>query len=161
MSIKPPRWGALLVLMALVTFILVLAAPILYRSFPDSTQRSSIGDMFGGFNALFSGLAFAGVIYALLLQRAELESTRDELKRTSDVQAASVKALERQAQYLFLAARMTAISARIDGLNKQIAECAATTNPELQARVPIMQKQRHNLYVELDKAIIETQALTD
>ena len=32
----------------------------------------SFGDMFGAINALFSGLAFAGIIYAILLQRKEL-----------------------------------------------------------------------------------------
>ncbi|MBX2834459.1 MAG: putative phage abortive infection protein [Micavibrio sp.] len=42
-------------------------------------QRGTFGDMFGGVNALFSGLAFAGVIYAILLQRKELELQREEL----------------------------------------------------------------------------------
>lgn len=40
------------------------------------------GDMFGGVNALFSGLAFAGIIYTILLQRHELKLQRDELELT-------------------------------------------------------------------------------
>jgi hypothetical protein len=40
------------------------------------------GDMFGSVNALFSGLAFAGLIYALLLQRLELRLQRQELAAT-------------------------------------------------------------------------------
>ncbi len=47
------------------------------------------GDMFGGANALFSGLAFVGVIIAILLQSKELELQRKELKATT-------KALEDQ-----------------------------------------------------------------
>ncbi|MCW5557571.1 MAG: hypothetical protein KIT22_07050 [Verrucomicrobiae bacterium] len=35
-------------------------------------RRGQLGDMFGGLNALFSGLAFAGLVYALVLQRQQL-----------------------------------------------------------------------------------------
>lgn len=47
---------------------------------PDSAGE--FGDMFGGINALFSGLAFVGVIYAILLQRRELQLQREELGHT-------------------------------------------------------------------------------
>lgn len=40
------------------------------------------GDLFGSINALFSGLAFAGLIYTIILQRKELEFQRDELSLT-------------------------------------------------------------------------------
>lgn len=42
------------------------------------------GDMFGAVNALFTGLAFAGLIYANLLQRQELSLQRQELAETRD-----------------------------------------------------------------------------
>ncbi len=45
-------------------------------------QRSSLGDMFGTVNALFSGLAFAGIIFTILLQRKELSFQRKELRET-------------------------------------------------------------------------------
>ncbi|MEK7760049.1 MAG: putative phage abortive infection protein [Nitrospirota bacterium] len=48
----------------------------------EATDRGTFGDMFGGVNALFSGLAFAGVIYAILLQREELGLQREELIKT-------------------------------------------------------------------------------
>lgn len=38
------------------------------------------GDMFGAVNALFSGLAFAGMIYAIVLQSRELGQTNIEMK---------------------------------------------------------------------------------
>lgn len=49
------------------------------------TERGAIGDTFGAINALFSGLAFAGVIVALFMQRAELELQRKELEETREV----------------------------------------------------------------------------
>lgn len=45
-------------------------------------ERGTLGDMFGTVNALFSGLAFAGIIFTILLQRKELRYQRDELKET-------------------------------------------------------------------------------
>lgn len=47
--------------------------------------RGTFGDKFGAVNALFSGLAFAGIIYTILLQRKELKLQREELEQTRDV----------------------------------------------------------------------------
>lgn len=46
--------------------------------------RGTFGDMFGAVNALFSGLAFAGIIITILLQRSELKLQRDELRETRE-----------------------------------------------------------------------------
>ncbi len=46
--------------------------------------RGTFGDMFGAVNALFSGLAFVGLIVAILLQRQELELQRNELTETRE-----------------------------------------------------------------------------
>ena len=76
-------------------------------------HRGLFGDMFGSVNALFSGLAFAGVIYAIFLQRRELElqreelrMTREELKRTADAQIKSEETFRKQADALLLTAEL-------------------------------------------------------
>ncbi|HWY09838.1 MAG TPA: hypothetical protein VN026_00865, partial [Bacteroidia bacterium] len=43
----------------------------------NEAARGVFGDKFGAVNALFSGLAFAGIIFTILLQRKELELQRD------------------------------------------------------------------------------------
>lgn len=48
----------------------------------DNTNEALFGDSFGALNALFSGLAFAGIIYTIQLQRKELQLQREELKLT-------------------------------------------------------------------------------
>lgn len=53
-----------------------LIAPIV------GVNSGEVGDTFGAVNALFSGLAFAGVIFAILLQRSELKLQRHELELT-------------------------------------------------------------------------------
>lgn len=74
---------------------------------PDLAARAQFGDMFGGLNALFSGLAFACLTYTLVLQREELSLqrkelslTRQELARTAGAQEGSQKALRDQAEHL-------------------------------------------------------------
>ena len=48
----------------------------------DPTNQGTFGDMFGAVNALFSGLAFAGLIVTLLYQKEELKLQREELRET-------------------------------------------------------------------------------
>lgn len=48
----------------------------------DFDERGTLGDMFGSINALFSGLALAGIIFSILLQQIELGYQREELKET-------------------------------------------------------------------------------
>jgi hypothetical protein len=48
----------------------------------NETKRGTFGDMFGSVNALFSGLALAGIILTILLQRKELKLQREELQDT-------------------------------------------------------------------------------
>lgn len=67
---------------------------VVYLLLPDWQARGTVGDSFGAVNALFSGLAFAGVIYALNLQRRELTYQREEMLATravSEAQLAEMK----------------------------------------------------------------------
>ncbi|MFT7109909.1 MAG: hypothetical protein ACI843_001576 [Psychrobacter glaciei] len=57
-------------------------APMVYSFIGD---RGTFGDMFGAVNALFSGLAFAGLICTLLIQKDELSEQRKELALTTSV----------------------------------------------------------------------------
>ena len=82
------------------------------QRWPTWVLRGQFGDSFGAINALFSGLAFAGVIIALVfqrrelafqrielgLQRKELELTHIELKRTDEAQEQSFDTLIKQAE---------------------------------------------------------------
>ena len=50
----------------------------------SSTDQGTFGDKFGAVNALFSGLAFAGLIVTLLYQKEELKLQREELAQTRE-----------------------------------------------------------------------------
>ena len=59
-------------------------------------RRGQFGDSFGSLNALFSGLAFLGVIYAIRLQSKELKTQQRELKLQRRVLVLQQEELEGQ-----------------------------------------------------------------
>lgn len=63
---------------------------------PDKDTRGTFGDQFGAVNALFSGLAFAGLIYTIILQRRDLELQRDDLKLQREELILTRKEMEEQ-----------------------------------------------------------------
>jgi len=104
---------------AITTILLffVLYFLLAREAYPILSDRGLFGDMFGGINALFSGFAFLGVIYAIILQREELrlqrkelKMTREELKRTAEAQEKSEKALSKQAESLKITAKLNGLS---------------------------------------------------
>lgn len=64
--------------------VLVIAAIAIPKFFVAPNTAAEFGDMFGVVNALFSGLAFLGVVVAILLQRLELSLQREDIRKTSD-----------------------------------------------------------------------------
>lgn len=68
----------------------------LYPLKPD--DRGTFGDMFGAVNAVFSGLAFIGVVYAIFLQRFEIGIAKDEIKHTKEILREQKESLKLQNQ---------------------------------------------------------------
>lgn len=64
----------------------------------DAEDLGLWGDQFGGFNALFSGLAFAGLILTLYFQSNELALQREELQLQRAEQKEATQQLEQQAK---------------------------------------------------------------
>lgn len=73
-------WGVIITLLIICSWIGTL---FLLKDYP-SDVRGTFGDMFGSINALFSGLALAGIIFTILLQRKELMLQRKELSDTRE-----------------------------------------------------------------------------
>jgi hypothetical protein len=77
---------------------------------PQMDVRGQFGDLFGGVTALFTGFAFAGVIYTILLQSNELELQREELRLNRHALERSANAQSDQVERLEEAAELTAVS---------------------------------------------------
>lgn len=62
----------------------------------DQELQGVFGDKFGAVNALFSALAFAGIIFTIILQKKELKLQREELSDTREEFIKQNKTLNRQ-----------------------------------------------------------------
>jgi len=102
-SRKLERRTPVVLVVLLILTIWFGSASWIMNSYGSWDARSGFGDMFGAVNSLFSGLALAGVVYAILLQRQELalqrqelELTRHELERAATAQVKSADLLREQ-----------------------------------------------------------------
>jgi len=112
---------------ALILLVQVVAGLVIFWRIESWELRGQFGDMFGVVNALFSGLAFGGVIYAILLQREdlalqreELTLTRAELRRSAEAQEKSERALSLQAEASTSSAKLATINALVAHYESQI-----------------------------------------
>jgi hypothetical protein len=125
-----------LVILFIVVFITWLVSFIVVLStIKDWNARGNFGDSFGGINALFSGLAFAGIIYTILLQkkeltlqRQELVDTRVELRRSADAQERSERAFQKQIEVMNLSARLNALNSAVEYYNSKATARLAKGN---------------------------------
>ena len=121
LEIPKTNWKQGYILASVVFAIWILSAIAVYFVSSKWEVRGQFGDMFGAINALFSGLAFAGLIYTIILQREELALqrkelvlTRDELKRSAEAQEEASKALNAQLNSMTITAKINALSTLID-----------------------------------------------
>jgi hypothetical protein len=82
-QLKHLKWTA-----AAIVTLWVLSGVAIYNWAPDGNY-GTFGDMFGAINSLFSGLAFACLIFATLMQREELRLQRKELQLARQESAAT------------------------------------------------------------------------
>ncbi|MBA3680207.1 MAG: hypothetical protein H0W73_03330 [Bacteroidetes bacterium] len=85
-----------------IALILIIGSVVTYGCYMFNHSASwqtkgQFGDMFGVLNAIFSGLAFAVLIYTALMQRIELKLQREELKLQRDEMTLNRVELKRQA----------------------------------------------------------------
>jgi hypothetical protein len=130
----------------LIVLIQIAIGYFVYALLPDWPTRGQFGDVFGAVNSLFSGLAFAGLIYTvflqreeLALQRNELELTRKELHRTAQAQEQSEVALRAQADAASQSARLTTTSALLEHYRGELKQMLTLVIPSNDPRRAVMQ----------------------
>ena len=81
---KNDLWRTLIYAGLAVFTIWLLSWGLIDLCISECDDRGTFGDKFGAVNALFSGLAFAGLIVTLLYQKEELKLQREELAQTRE-----------------------------------------------------------------------------
>ncbi len=118
------------------------------------SDRGTFGDLFGAVNALFSGLAFAALIYTIILQRDEIKTNREEivlnrkeLAKASKLQQKAQQVLIQQVEQTHLSAKMNAMRTLVDYYNNQIANPKSL--PDTIERAKVKRKKIIHLIDEL------------
>jgi hypothetical protein len=129
------NYRPLIIAFVVVFIIWLISLVVVFTGMKDWNDRGNLGDSFGGINALFSGFAFAGIIYTILLQkkeltlqRKELEDTRVELRRTADAQERSERAFQKQVEVMNLSARLNALNSAVEYYNSKATARLAKGN---------------------------------
>ncbi|MCI1053878.1 hypothetical protein MOQ19_10200 [Stenotrophomonas maltophilia] len=124
---RSTSWLHFILIGLTVAGIQVAIGFVVYKSIGDWPTRGQFGDMFGAVNSLFSGLAFAGLIYAISLQRKDLKLQRDELQMTREELKRSADAQHRSAELADQVARDSRENAEVSMLSAKIAAAAAVS----------------------------------
>lgn len=98
---------------------------------PMPEHRGQFGDMFGAVNALFSGFAFAGVIYSLILHRhGASEATRaNERSARLSAMTALVAAYSERLKYLQSGPKVD--ENKVSGIQRSIKDLIIALSEEL------------------------------
>ncbi|MFT5238430.1 MAG: hypothetical protein ACI9M9_002038 [Flavobacteriaceae bacterium] len=147
--------GLLTKMIVLVLIIWILSTVLIIFGLDNWSDRGTFGDLFGAVNSLFSGLAFAGLIYTIVLQKQDLKLQRNEialnraeLKKTAKAQQNSEKALIEQVEQMKVASKLNALKTLIDYYNLQIAN--SNNTPEI---ILIAKEKRKKTILEIDSMI--------
>lgn len=131
----------------------------------EPAKMGQFGDMFGAVNALFSGLALAGVVLAIILQkdelrlqRKELRDTRREMEKATIAQDASQRALNKQVELLVLTTRINALGACLNTYNALIDEHQkSTANSPFRFTPSDFEQRRRDGLTELESLMKQIQ----
>lgn len=139
----------------IVVIIWMTSALFIYFGLDTWDKRGAFGDLFGAINSLFSGLAFAGLMYTIFLtkqdleiQRKEVAANRKQLIKSAKAQQKSEKALAEQVEQMKIASRLDALKTLIDYYNIQIANGSNTEVVIEKAR-----KKRKSTIQEIEELI--------
>lgn len=89
-------------IIASVIFLVWAGSGWAINTWINASYRGTFGDMFGAVNALFSGFAFAGLIYTIAVQRQELQSQNKSIDMQTDEMKIQVSAIKMQTEELAL-----------------------------------------------------------
>ncbi|GAA4899866.1 hypothetical protein GCM10023311_26570 [Flaviramulus aquimarinus] len=142
-------------LIFLVVLIWALSAVLIMVFLSNWSDRGTFGDLFGAVNALFSALAFAVLIYTIVLQRDEIKQNREEivlnrkeLAKGSKLQQKAQQVLIQQVEQMHLSAKMNAMRTLVDYYNNQIS------NPKSTEEIIEKAKQkRKQIIIQIDELI--------
>jgi hypothetical protein len=147
--------GIFIKLIIFVILLWIASAVCIIFFLDDWSNRGTFGDLFGAVNALFSGLAFAALIYTIILQREEIRQNREEivlnrkeLVKASKLQQKAQIVLSQQVEQTHLSAKMNAMRTIVEYYNNQITNSKSTEETIEKAK-----QKRKQIIIQIDELI--------
>lgn len=157
------KFNNLYILIALIIVFWLGSFFLIKHYLFDLNDRALLGDSFGVVNSLFSGLAFAGIIYTIVLQRKELslqrqelKETRKELQRSATAQENSEKQQKRQSENLKITAKLNALSTLVSYYS-DLETKTGKTNVKLSKDA----KMQQEIFIDKIKTILSNKEMND
>lgn len=114
-------------------------------------NAGTFGDMFGAINALFSGAAFAGTIYAILLQRKDLETQHKQSFEQAKDFAEQLRLIQKQTDAL--AGQLEESKKQSQTISDQLDEHKKQTLA-INQQAKETEKQTHNILEQIKLSIM-------
>jgi hypothetical protein len=108
-----------------VVLLIITLQPYRAGSAAGMTALGQFGDSFGSLNALFTGLALAGLVYTAHLQRRQLDAQRTEIAAQEEAARENRLAVRRQSREQHLTALLNANVALSQAHGVIVAQSAA------------------------------------
>ena len=129
---SPPRTTILIALLFAVPAVLVAFGLIIWHAIPEASNRGLFGDMFGAINAMFSGLAFAGIVYTILVQRAEMAESSIHAERAARLSAMSVLVAAYTERVRYLDSRASPDQTKVAAYQAKLEQLATKLEAEIE-----------------------------
>ncbi len=133
----------------------ILSAIIILNVFPEPESHGTFGDLFGAINALFSGLAFLGVIIAIILQKKELEEQRKEIRESRKAQELTASALTKQLELQVLQNKIESLNLLISSISTEITRLSRENTQSSKEKIKDLENERSTLEARLKTLLIE------
>lgn len=78
------EWKLFIRVGSVICVVWVASFLLIYLCIDDWGVRGQFGDLFGAVNALFSGLAFAGLVITIIQQRHDLQLQSEAINQTNE-----------------------------------------------------------------------------
>lgn len=135
-----------------IVIIQVICGIFIYSAFQKWEDRGLFGDMFGVVNALFSGLAFSGIIITIFIQFLSIKIQHKEIKETEESQRKSELILKRQLETFEFFTRFNAQVHLMDYYDRKIKEIGNNLDDKTKRRKDSLIREKK----EVEELIIES-----
>lgn len=119
----------------------------------ETVTYGIFGDMFGAINALFSGWAFLGLIFAIILQKQQLEEQRHEIMDQRIAQQQSADTLQKQFAIAQFSAEIEAFNHIIVGYDRRIDRLNPNNTIQEKEEHDRLMKEREQFEVQLQQSL--------